>query len=228
MQGFRKPFFVAVMALFIAGCETMGMGSNSGADPLLQKDKPTFVSKSGVQACLIGAGIGALGCLFASRDNQAACMAVAAAAGCGVGAGANYLLDQRRAQYSNNEQRMNAYIADIQADTANLQKYMVNVRTVVDQDQRRLAQIQKDVASRSADQRQMQQELASIRANRQVLESTIKELDEKIAAYQDIAEQESTVGVSSARMLQQLTQLQRERDDLQQLVEATYSTSLVI
>ena len=228
MQGYCKPFLVAVMALFIAGCETMGMGSNSGADPLLQQDKPTFVSKSGVQACLIGAGVGVLGCLFASRDNQAACMAVAAAAGCGVGAGANYLLDQRRAQYSNNEQRMNAYIADIQTDTANLQKYMVNVRTVVDQDQRRLAQIQKDVASRSADQRQMQQELAGIRANRQVLENTIKELDEKIAAYQDIADQESTVGVSSARMLQQLTQLQRERDDLQQLVEKTYSTSLVI
>jgi hypothetical protein len=228
MQGYKNPLIVCVLALLIAGCETMGMGSNSGADPLLQQDKPTFISKSGVQACLIGAGVGALGCLFASRENQAACMAVAAAAGCGVGAGANYLLDQRRAQYSNNEQRMNAYIADIQADTQNLQKYMVNVRTVLDNDQRRLAQIQQDIQSRSADQRQLQQELNGIRANRQALLKTIEELDEKIASYQVIAEEESTIGVSSSKMLQQLTQLQRERDDLQRLVEQTYSTSLII
>ena len=222
MMVFKSRLLVMVAVSFLAGCQTLGMGSSAEADPLLEQDKPTFLaSKSGLQSCAIGAGIGALGALLFGGD--AATVAVAAAAGCGVGAGGDYLLDQRRAEFANNEQRMNSYISDIETDKQNLQAYMVNVRQVIDKNKRQLAQIDLDIKTKSGDEKARAQELATMRANQASLTKTIEGLDERIAMYQDIADKESTVGVTSARMLTQLTQLESERDDLRRLAEQTYS-----
>lgn len=219
---FKSRLLVLATVGLLAGCQTLGAGSSAAVDPLLEKDKPTFlVSKSGLQSCAIGAGIGAIGALLFGGD--IATVAVAAAAGCGVGAGADYLIDQRRAEFANNEQRMNAYISDIQTDKQNLQTYMVNVRQVVDKNKRQLAQIDLDIKTKSGDEKARAQELATMRANQASLKKTIEGLDERIAMYQDIADKESTVGVTSARMLSQLTQLESERDDLQRLAEQTYA-----
>lgn len=215
-----------VLALFaaalLAGCETLGLDSSADVDPLLKQDEPTFlVSKSGIQACLVGAGIGALGGLLLGRD--ATTVAVAAAAGCGVGAGADYLLDKRRAEFANNEQRMNSYIDDINKDRNALEKYMVNVRQVVEKNRRQLAQIEQDIKTKSGDEKARAQELATMRANQAFLNKKLEDLDQRIAEYQNIAEAESTSGVTVAQMLQNLTQLERERDDLRRLVESTYT-----
>ena len=220
-----------VLALFaaalLAGCETLGLDSSADVDPLLKQDEPTFlVSKSGIQACLVGAGIGALGGLLLGRD--ATTVAVAAAAGCGVGAGADYLLDKRRAEFANNEQRMNSYIDDINNDRNALEKYMVNVRQVVEKNRRQLAQIEQDIKTKSGDEKARAQELATMRANKAFLNKKLEELDKRIAEYQNIAEAESTTGVTVARMLQNLTQLERERDSLRAYVESTYSASPAI
>ena len=218
--------FNRVLALFaaalLAGCETLGLDSSADVDPLLKQDEPTFlVSKSGIQACLVGAGIGALGGLLLGRD--ATTVAVAAAAGCGVGAGADYLLDKRRAEFANNEQRMNSYIDDINKDRNALEKYMVNVRQVVEKNRRQLAQIEQDIKTKSGDEKARAQELATMRANQAFLNKKLEDLDQRIAEYQNIAEAESTSGVTVAQMLQNLTQLERERDDLRGLVESTYT-----
>jgi uncharacterized membrane protein YgaE (UPF0421/DUF939 family) len=223
-MAFKSRLLVVATVFLLAGCQTLGMGSSADVDPLLEKDKPTFLaSKSGLQSCAIGAGVGALGALLFGGD--ATTIAVAAAAGCGVGAGADYLLDQRRAEFANNEQRMNSYISDIQTDKQNLQAYMVNVRQVVDKNKRQLAQIDLDIKTKSGDEKARAQELATMRANQASLQKTIEELDKRIAMYQDIADKESTIGVTSARMLQQLTQFETERNDLRLLVEKTYSAS---
>lgn len=222
MMAFKSRLLLIAAVSFLAGCQTLGMGTSAEADPLLEQDKPTFlVSKSGIQSCAIGAGLGALGALLFGGD--ATTVAVAAAAGCGVGAGTDYILDQRRAEFANNEQRMNSYISDIQADNQKLQAYMMNVRQVVDKNKRQLAQIDLDIKTKSGDEKARTRELEIMRANQASLQETIEELNERIAMYQDIAFKESTAGVTSARMLNQLTQLERERDDLQRLVEQTYS-----
>ena len=217
----RLSLVVATLTL-LAGCETLDLSSGGSVDPLLEQDKPTFLaSKSGLQSCAIGAGLGALGALLGGGDGTT--VAVAAAAGCGVGAGADYLLDQRRAEFANNEQRMNSYINDIEADNKKLEEYMVNVRQVIEKNKRQLAQIDLDIKTKSGDEKARDQELATMRANQASLNETIEELDERIATYQGVAEQESTAGVTSARMLQKLTKLETERNDLQRLVEQTYS-----
>lgn len=220
---FKRLLAIAFMAVALVGCETMGLGSNPGVDPrLTQGDEPEFFSKSGTQACLAGAGVGALGCLLSGTDNMAACMAIAAAAGCGAGAGANYLLDSRRAEYANDEQRMNAYIRDVQEDTAKLRGRIVTVRSVLSDNQRQLAQIKQDILTKSGDEKAMQQQLTQMRANQTYLNEELANLDKKIALYQDVAMQESTKGVQSPVFLSELRGLEAERDDLQRLIESTY------
>jgi hypothetical protein len=219
---FKNRLMVVAMTALLAGCQALGLDSSADVDPLLEQDKPTFAaSKSGFQACLLGAGLGALGGLLGGGD--ATTIAVAAAAGCGVGLGADYLIDQRRAKFANNEQRMNSYIEDINVDQANLQAYMVNVRQVVEKNKRQLAQIEQDIKTKSGDEKTRAQELATMRANQASLNKTLKELDERIATYQNVAEQESVAGVTSAQLMQKLTQLERERDDLQRYIEETYA-----
>ena len=115
----RSAFIALVSCLFLAGCQNMGGGD---VDPrLTEGEEAKFFSKSGAQACAAGALTGVLACALSNSGNKAACMAIAAVAGCGVGAGANYLLDQRRAKYANNEQRINSFIQDVQADNQKLQ-----------------------------------------------------------------------------------------------------------
>jgi hypothetical protein len=219
---FKNSLLVIATVSLLAGCQTLGLGSSAGVDPLLEQDKPTFLaSKSGLQSCAIGAGTGALGALLFGGD--ATTVAVSAAAGCAAGLGADYLLDQRRAEFANNEKRMNSYISDIQADKQQLQAYMVNVRKVLDKNQQQLAMINLDIKTKSGDEKARSQELATMRANKAFLTKTIEGLDERIAMYQVIAEKESTRGVTSARMLQKLTQLETERNDLRRLAEQTYS-----
>lgn len=214
---------VLIVAVILAGCETVGIGPNAGVDSrLTQDDQPRFFSKSGTQACLAGASIGALGCLLSGTDNMAACMAIAAAAGCGAGAGANYVLDSRRAQFANNEQRMNAYIEDVEADSAKLRARIITVRSVLSDNQRQLTQIQQDILTKTGDERARQQQLAQMRANQRYLNNELADLNKKIELYRDVAMRESTTGVQSPVFLSKLRGLEAERDDLQRLIERTY------
>lgn len=227
MHAIKIPFkrFLALFftTVAMAGCETLGLGSNLGVDPrLTQADQPEFFSSSGTQACLAGAGIGTLGCLLSGTNDMGACIAIAAAAGCGAGAGANYLLDSRRAEYANAEQRMYAYIRDVKEDSAKLRARIVTVRSVLSDNQRQLNQIKQDIRTKSGDEKTMQQQLTQMRANQTYLNEELSELDKKIALYRDVAMQESTKGVQSPVFMSELRGLEAERDDLQRLIESTY------
>jgi len=221
LSNWRRLLALPFLVFALAGCETLGIGS-PGVDPRLTQDEPKFFSKPGAQACLVGAGVGALGCLLAGRDNMVACMAIAAVAGCAVGATTNYVFDKRRSEFANNEQRMNAYIEDVEADSAKLQKRIAEVRVVLDDNKRQLAIIQQDIKTKSGDQKAMQRELAQMRANQAYLQKELENLDQKIELYRDAAMRESTEGIQSPQFLTQLQRLENERDDLQRLIERTY------
>lgn len=81
-------------------------------------------------------------------------MAIAAVAGCGVGAGANYLLDSRRAKFSNNEQRIDSYIEDIKSDNQKLQTRIQNISVVLKENQQTLKTMQQQLASKQIDQKE--------------------------------------------------------------------------
>lgn len=223
LKGWMRRLLILSTAVALVGCETMGMGSGGEVDPLLTEgDRPKFFTKSAAQACLAGAGVGMLGCLLAGRDNMAACMAIAAAAGCGVGAGANYLLDSRRSEFANNEQRMNAYIKDVEDDSDKLRARSVTIQRVLDKNRAQLAQIKQDIRTKSGDQKAIQQQLAQMKANQKFLNEEITDLDKKIELYRDVAMKESTEGVQSPVFLTKLASLEKERDDLKRFIERTY------
>jgi hypothetical protein len=218
---FRSPIIAIFMTFIITGCTALGVGGDSGVDPELVKDRPQLISNSGVQACLLGAGAGALACLAA--DDKATCMAVAAVAGCGVGLGANYILDSRRSEYANNEARMNAYQADVREDIKAMDTYMVKVRNVLSRNKRELARIRQDIKTASGDQKANEQQLAQFLQNEDYLKEILSELDTKIAMYNEAADQEQADGVNARQLRAEIARLQKQRDDLEREIVSAYS-----
>ena len=96
--------FVATAGMLLSGCATTGssmLDNNASPDPrLTQSSDAEFFSKSGYQACAVGAGIGILSCALSNSSNKAVCAVAAGITACGVAMGANYYLDQRRSEYA--------------------------------------------------------------------------------------------------------------------------------
>ena len=216
----RSAFIALVSCLFLAGCQNMGGGD---VDPrLTEGESAKFFSKSGAQACAAGALTGVLACALSGSGNKAACMGIAAVAGCGVGAGANYLLDQRRAKYANNEQRINSFIEDVQADNQKLQSRMQNINVVLQENQRTLKTLNAQVAAKQVDQKKAKAELDRINANKAFLEKELANINTRIDDYQDIIEKERAVGANVRQLQGQLDQLSRTRDAMKGQLDVAY------
>jgi len=216
----RSAFIALFSCLFLAGCQNMGGGD---VDPrLTEGEEAKFFSKSGAQACAAGALTGVLACALSNSGNKAACMAIAAVAGCGVGAGANYLLDQRRAKYANNEQRINSFIQDVQTDNQKLQSRLQNINVVLQENQRTLKTLNQQVAAKQVDQRKAKAELDRINANKAYLEKELANVNTRIDDYQDIIEKERAVGANVRQLQGQLDQLSRTRDAMKGQLDVAY------
>lgn len=215
-----STFIALLSCLFLVGCQNMG---GSDVDPrLTEGESAKFFSKSGAQACAAGALTGVLACALTNSSNKAACMAIAAVAGCGVGAGANYLLDQRRAKFANNEQRINSFIEDVQADNQKLQTRMQNINVVLQENQRTLKTLNAQVAAKNIDQKKAKAELDRINANKAFLEKELANINTRIDDYQDIIEKERAVGANVRQLQGQLDQLSRTRDAMKGQLDVAY------
>ena len=215
-----STFIALLSCLFLAGCQNMG---GSDVDPrLTEGESAKFFSKSGAQACAAGALTGVLACALTNSSNKAACMAIAAVAGCGVGAGANYLLDQRRAKFANNEQRINSFIEDVQSDNQKLRSRMQNISVVLQENQKTLASLNAQVAAKKVDQKKAKAELDRINANKAYLEKELANINTRIDDYQDIIEKERAVGANVRQLQGQLDQLSRTRDAMKGQLDVAY------
>jgi septal ring factor EnvC (AmiA/AmiB activator) len=217
---FVSTFIALLSCLFLAGCQNMGGGD---VDPrLTEGESAKFFSKSGAQACAAGALTGVLACALTNSSNKAACMAIAAVAGCGIGAGANYALDQRRAKFANNEQRINSFIEDVQADNKKLQTRMQNINVVLQENQRTLRTLNAQVAAKQVDQKKAKAELDRINANKAFLEKELANINTRVDEYQDIIEKERAVGADVRQLQGQLDQLSRTRDAMKGQLDVAY------
>jgi len=223
--------WLLILSMILSGCQTTSgwvnsdpaNASNSSVDPRLLQDQPEFFSESGAQACMIGAGLGMLACLMVRPEDRAACMAVAGVAGCGIGASANYVLDKRRSEYANREQRMQVYIADVQADSELLGRRMSTYKAVLADDSKELARIKKEIQAKTGDQKQRQAQLAQVMNNKSLMEQELADLNKKIDLYREIPQEEGTGDAQGRAFVSALQELESERDDLQRLLEKTYS-----
>lgn len=217
--------FVVVGSLILTGCETTGSNMvDNNADPRLTNgDSAKFFSKSGYQACAVGAGLGVLACLASNSNNKAACAVAAGIVSCGVAMGANYYLDDRRSQYSNTTQRLQAMTYDVQQDTEKVIQRTQIAQRVIHDDQERIAQIQRDIRNKNVNIAQAKKELAEIDNNIALLNRDITNMKEKSSEYSKVAAQERREGAGNevaamereiSRMNQKVAVLQKEVDGL--------------
>lgn len=212
-------------SLLLAGCETTGsqMAGTAADSRLTKSDSATFFSKSGYQACAVGAGVGVLACLASNSGNKAACAVAAGIASCGVAMGANYYLDNRRGQYANSTQRLQAMTQDVRQDTQRVVQRTEVAKRVINDDKLTLAQINRDIANKKLNHNQARNELASIDSNIAVLRKDLANMKNKAQEYSKVAQQERNDGAGNnvvamereiAQMNQKVAALQNEVDGL--------------
>ena len=161
--------FVATAGMLLSGCATTGssmLDNSASPDPrLTQSNDAEFFSKSGYQACAVGAGIGILGCALSNSSNKAVCAIAAGITACGVAMGANYYLDQRRSEYADTTTRLAKMNSDVEQDTQNVITRTATAKQVIQDDQARIAQIKRDIANKKVDKTKAQAQIAEIDSN---------------------------------------------------------------
>lgn len=213
--------FVLVGSLLLGGCASTGSGM---VDPrLTQSTDAEFFSKSGYQACAMGAGAGVLGCVLSDSGNKAVCMVAAGVAACGVAMGANYYLDQRRSEYSNTSERLQKYNSDVQLDTQKVVARTATAQQVIKDDQAHIAQIKRDLASKKIDQAQAKKQIAMVDGNIAQLRTELDNMRVKVKGYNDVVQAERAQGnapelkqmdANISKMNEKVASLQKEVDGL--------------
>lgn len=216
---------VVIGSMTLAGCQTTGSTATNNTDPrLTNTDSAKFFSKSGYQACAVTAGVAVLACLASNSSNKATCAVAAGILACGVAMGANYYLDDRRSQYSNTTQRLQAMTYDVQQDTEKVIQRTQVAQQVIHDDQERIAQIKRDISNKQVNIAQAKKELAEIDNNIALLNRDITNMKEKANEYGKVAAQERRDGAGNqvAAMEREITRMNQKVAVLQQEVDGLY------
>jgi chromosome segregation ATPase len=138
--------------------------------------------------------------------------------------GTNYYLDQRRTEYANTSDRLAAMQRDVEADTANIIERTNTAQQVIADDKRQIAEIEKHMKEKTMEKKQAEKQLARIDKNIEVLNRDLKNMNEKVSLYRDVADAERKDGGKKSevqRLDRQIDQmnvkvavLQKEVDDL--------------
>ncbi|UYV17980.1 hypothetical protein K1Y77_10785 [Halomonas qaidamensis] len=223
---------IASSLLVLSGCATTGsslLSNNSNgasADPrLTQSNDAKFFSRSGYQACAAGAAVGMLGCAITNPGNKTQCMIVAGLSACGVAMGANYYLDQRRSEYANTAERLDAMSADIQEDTRKIIARTDTVRDVMQEDKSRIQRIQNEMETQQLDREAANRELAGIDSNIDILRREVANMNKKSAEYQEVADAERSEASPEEmqRIEQDINLMNQKVLALQQEVDELYN-----
>lgn len=219
----KSAFVALVSCLLLAGCQTAGEGGGDVDPRLTETDSAKFFTKAAAQGCAAGALTGVLACALTNSSNKAACMAIAAAAGCGAGATAAYVIDSRRAKYSNKEIRMDALIADVQDDNKKLEARLKDVQVVMRDNQQTLKTLQTQLANKQIDKKNAQAQLNRLTANKARLESELVDANARIQQFEDAIQMKRAQGENIQAMQAEVAKLKRTRDLLSGDINVTYS-----
>ncbi|WP_433737815.1 hypothetical protein [Pseudomonas putida] len=218
---------VVAGCLLMTGCANTGssmLDDGDGADPrLTQGNDAEFFSKSGYQACAVGAGVGILACALSNSNNKTVCVIAAGITACGVAMGANYYLDQRRSQYADTTTRLAKMNSDVEQDTQNVIARTATAQQVIKDDQAQIAQIKRDIANKKVDKSRAQAQIARIDSDIARLRKDLANMRVKVTEYSKVANAERAQGATDEirqvdmniqRMNQKVVSLQKEVDAL--------------
>jgi chromosome segregation ATPase len=134
---------------------------------------------------------------------------IAGAAGCGVGMGVNHYVQTRRAQYANNEQRLQVMIEDVRRDNQRLERLVGTTRAVVDEDRRRIAAIDDAYRSKEISVAQARSDMRSVLDNRNHLRQTLDALKQKEGDWRQISAYERRTGMNTRALDREIQELRR-------------------
>ena len=190
---FRATAVVVAGAMLLASCAgTSGAQFTDPGRPLtpaemrMRQQTSDFnrtlaegVAIGAVGGAAAGAGIGAL----AGGDNRGTSALIGAGIGAVLGSLAGYAAGsyyaEKKGRYADQEQLLDAMIADARADNQKTEMLVRDSQTVAVADKQKLDQIKRDLAAKKISHEQAQKELAAVDSNRQVLESSITNLGKR-------------------------------------------------
>ncbi|WP_373777735.1 hypothetical protein [Glaesserella sp.] len=228
-MSFRKSLSLALTlsaSIVVAGCQGgSSLFGGTSADPRLTQDESaSFFSSSGVQSCIVGGLLGAVvgggtaALSGAEGGTTAAATIGGAAVGCGLAAGANYYYEQKRTQYANKEQRLQAEILDVQASNKAARTLISNAKTVLDQDSKNLANLDKQIKNKTLDQAQAKKQLAQADANIKALNERLANMKEKKEMFMQASTQERREGNNTKQLDAEIASLNKQISSLETLV----------
>lgn len=219
----RIVLAVALVAS-LGACKTLTTGGGSAAGPqpspqLTGSDEARFFSKSGLTACAGGALVGLATCKLSNTCDSDKGMITAALVGCGVGMGANYYLDQRRAEYANTEQRLDVMIADVREDNRKLQTLTATATDVLQQDRQKLATLKTQLAQQQVAKTAAQQQLAQVDANTRYLRTSLANLQKREQEWRQVAQAEQQKSQQHQQLNDEINRMQKQIISLQESVQ---------
>lgn len=183
MRMLKKSALAALMcgALMTTGClsttqtsSNAGTGYSNGAyddddvSSTLKHEDASFFSASGATACAVGAGIAMLGTLIMGKDH-AKNFAILGAAGCALGMGANYLLDNVRANYATTEEQLDATKTQVENQLEIARNLHEASSQAVKDDEKAVKQLKKDYKKGKTDYASLENKNRELNANIQYL-----------------------------------------------------------
>ncbi|GGU62763.1 lipoprotein [Pseudomonas laurentiana] len=221
---------MVVVSLVLSGCAGTGssmLGGSSNADPRLTSGNDAkFFTTSGYQACAVAAAGGVLACTLSNSSNKATCAVVAGLAACGVAMGANYYLDQRRAQYSDTNQRLTMMTTDVQQETAKVAERTNTLQRVINDDKQQIAALQRDIQAKTVNKAKAQQDVAAIDSNIALMRKDVNNMKARVTEFEKVAKLEREGGANQAEVQKveaEIAKMNNKVVALQQEVDGLYS-----
>ena len=118
---------------------------------------------------------------------------------------------------------MQKYNSDVQLDTQKVVTRTATAQQVINDDKAQIAQIKRDLASKKIDKAQAQQQIAAIDSNIDQLRTEVKNMQTKVAGYNDVVKVERAQGnapelkqidANISKMNEKVASLQKEVDGL--------------
>lgn len=226
----RRTLTMALAALMLVSACSQNPASNRPLSPDEQqlREESEFFNRSVIEWTLALCGVGALAGLAAGGDLTS--ILIGCGAGAVVGFGTGYYVEQKRRDYRNEEQRLDAMIADVQKDNQQLERTLTATKKVVKADVAKIEQIDQQLAEGEITAAQAKQRMNAVDDNRQFLEETLVNLKERKDEWNAIAQETSREGSAQkqeemrreiATLEQQIAALEGELDTLVQRREVS-------
>ncbi|HHJ16969.1 MAG TPA: hypothetical protein ENJ80_09760 [Gammaproteobacteria bacterium] len=213
---------VLVVSTLLPACNLNPPRADGGAAPMTAseqklREEGKSINTSGLQACLISAGaVGTATYLLTGDKGKAIGGAIVA---CGVGVGANYYLQNKRQQYANGEQRLQAMIEDVRKDNARLSRIIQSAGEVVAEDRQRIDEIDKAYRAKQITLEQAQEKMRSVDDNKAYLEQTLANLRKREEEWKQVAEDERKQQPNSKKMVEMDKEIGKLQEQIASLEE---------